>query len=129
MLELGFAGFLLAHAGVHASFLAPHPPAKKGAPAWPFDTNRSWLLSPLGAGRNSLRVLVVALVAVIIAGYAIAALGLLGIVSGDVTMASVALASTASLGLLGLFFHPWLTIGLIIDVVLLWIALTRPISV
>ena|SRR5690349_14386985 len=128
MLELGFAGFLLAHAGVHASFLAPRPPAKEGAPAWPFDSSRSWLLTPLGVGAHALRLLVLALVAVTIGGYALCAIGILGLLPAELATASLVLASTASLGLLAIFFHPWLIIGVLIDAALVFVALTGTLS-
>jgi hypothetical protein len=125
MLEIGFAGLLLAHAGIHASFLAPRPPAQPGAPAWPFDATRSWLLSPLGINARTLRILGLALVGLTLAGYALAALGVVGLLPAAVTAPSVMVASLASLALLGVFFHPWLVVGVLIDIVLVWVALTR----
>jgi hypothetical protein len=37
--------------------------------------------------------------------------------------AGVAVGAIASLALLVLFFHPWLVLGVVIDVVLLWAVL------
>jgi hypothetical protein len=125
MLELGFAGFLLAHGGIHASFLAPRPPAKEGGPAWPFEVTHSWLLTPLGLSARVLRSLAIALVALTLCGYALAALGILGFLSSDLTAIAVTVASLSSILLLFLFFHPWLIVGVAIDLALIWIAMTR----
>ena len=42
------AGFLLAHAAIHVAFIAPPPPATADGPAWPFTTDRAWLVTRLG---------------------------------------------------------------------------------
>ena len=54
--------------------------------------------------------------------HALAAIVALGILDG-LWVLVVCLAAGASLVLLGLFYRPWLTIGLVIDVVLLWAVL------
>ena len=117
------AGLLLAHAGVHAGFVSRRPPDKPGAPSWPFDIGRSWLLGPLGAPVTAVRVMGVALVAATIGGFALAALATLGILPAGAWGALVVVGSIASLILMLVFFHPWLVIGVAIDVLLLWVAL------
>jgi sterol desaturase/sphingolipid hydroxylase (fatty acid hydroxylase superfamily) len=117
------AGFLCAHAAIHAAFVSPRPPAKPGAPPWPFDLGRSWVLSRLHAPGSVARVLGVALVAVTIGGYALAAVATIGILPTSTWDAAVAIGSAASLALLLLFFHPWLVVGVAVDVLLLWVAL------
>jgi len=112
--------FLLAHAGIHASFVSPRPAATAGGPAWPFDLGRSWLLSPLGAGSELTRPLGLALLAVTLAGFAVAALSALGIGPASLWVPSVIVGGVASIALLGLFFHPWLALGVAIDIVLIW---------
>jgi len=74
------AGLLLAHAAIHVAFVAPPPPATADGPAWPFATDRSWLVTRLGLDPALMRGLALALVAVTIAGYALAALAALGVV-------------------------------------------------
>jgi hypothetical protein len=69
------------------------------------------------------RVLGVGLVAVTIGGYTLAALATMGILPASTWDAAVAVGSAASLALLLLFFHPWLIVGVAIDVMLLWVAL------
>jgi hypothetical protein len=115
------AAFLLAHGVIHAAFLAPRPPATAGGPPWPFELGRSWLLTPLGLGRETGRILGVALVAVTIAAFAAAA----GAVAGFVPLTLWAPASIAgaiaSIVLLLVFFHPWLALGAVIDLGLIWV--------
>lgn len=71
--RLVVAGLLLAHAAIHAAFVAPRPPATAGGPAWPFDLGHSWILGPLGLDAEVGRVLGLALIAVTLGGFALAA--------------------------------------------------------
>ena len=121
--RLLIAGLLLAHGAMHAGFVSKRPPQKPGAPPWPFDLGRSWLLTRLGTQAGTVRVLGLALVAATIGGYALAALATLGILPDDAWGATVAVGSIASLALLIVGFHPWLVAGIAIDLVLLWVAL------
>jgi hypothetical protein len=69
------------------------------------------------------RILGIALVAVTIGGFALAALATLGILPAGAWGATVAVGSLASLALLIVGFHRWLFVGIAIDLVLLWVAL------
>lgn len=122
LVKLAVAGFLLAHAAIHAGFVSPRPPVTAGGPEWPFEL-RSWLLGPAGLDADTARVLGMALVALTIAGFALAAVTALGIAPSGLWPASVAIGAVASIALLGLFFHPWLVLGIAIDVALLWAVL------
>jgi hypothetical protein len=117
------AGFLLAHAAIHLAFIAPAPPATADGPAWPFTTNDSWLLGQIGLGPAGTRVLAGALVAVTLVALGIAALAGLGVVPAGLWVPALTAGSVASLGLLAAFFHPWLGLGVAIDVGLLWVGL------
>lgn len=117
------AAFLLAHGALHASFLAPPPPAAPGGPTWPFDLASSWLLSPFGVPDTALRLLGIALIAVTIAAFGLAALAALGVLPSTLFVPATAAGAIASLALLIVFFHPWLVIGVAIDVGLLWAVL------
>ena len=64
--------------------------------------------------------LALALVAATIAGYALAALTALGVLPTAIWPAAIAIGSVASLGLLAACFHPWLLLGVVIDLALLW---------
>jgi hypothetical protein len=121
--RLLLTGFLLAHALIHLGFISPAPRATAGGPAWPFVMDRSWVLAPLGLGPDTARVLGTALVALTIAGFAVAALVALGILPGALWAPSVAVGAGASMAVLVLFFHPWLILGVGIDLGLLWVVL------
>ena len=121
--RLVFAGFLLGHAMIHGAFLSRRPPATPGGPPWPFDLGHSWLLDRLGAGPRVNRLVGTALVAATIAGFALAALAALGVGPAVLWPAGIAIGAVGSLGVLVLFFHPWLLLGVAIDLVLLWAAL------
>jgi len=121
--RLLIAGFVLAHALVHAAYLAPRPPVTAGGPAWPFELNGSWLLGRLGLDGELGRILGIALVALTIGGFALAALAAAGIAPAGTWAAGIAVGAVASLGVLVLFFHPWLVLGVAIDLGLLWVAL------
>ena len=115
--RLALAAFLLAHAAIHAGFLS-RPPVTAGGPAWPFSLDASWLL---GSTTPEVRRMVgVALVAATIGGFALAALGAFGILAGWAWPVGIAVGAVASLAALVLFFHPWLVLGVAIDLVLLW---------
>jgi hypothetical protein len=122
-LGLFVAGFLLAHALIHVAFLTPPPPATADGPTWPFATDRSWLVRRSGLDPGLLHILAASLVAVTVAGFAMAALVLLGVLPVDLWPAAIAIGATASLGLLVACFHPWLVLGVVIDVALLWASL------
>jgi hypothetical protein len=120
MLEaLLLAGMLLAHGLIHVGFVSARPPATADGPRWPFTTERSWLLDRLGTPGEVARSLALALVALTVASFALAAIVALAAVPGLWT-ASIAIGSVASLVLLIVFFDPWLVIGIGIDAVLLW---------
>ena len=118
------ASFLLAHAAIHLAFVAPSPPVTADGPAWPFTTNDSWLLQRLGLHLTAMRVVAGALVASTLVALLIAALAALGVVPAGLWVPAVTVGAVASLGLLIAFFHPWLGLGIAIDVGLLWAGLS-----
>jgi hypothetical protein len=115
--------FLVAHGLIHASFVSPRPPATAGGPAWPFDLGHSWALSPLGLEGDAGRLLGVALIGLTLVGFVVAAGGAVGILGSNLFVPGVVVGSVASLVLLVAFFHPWLVLGVAIDVALLWVVL------
>jgi hypothetical protein len=118
--RLFFAGFLLDHGAIHASFLSPRPPATPGGPAWPFELARSWVLTPFGVQPETARLLGMALVAATVGAFALAALATAGLLPSELWEPASAAGAVASVALLVLFFHPWLVLGLAIDLGLLW---------
>lgn len=118
-----FAAFLLAHAAVHGSFMAPRPPATSGGPTWPFELGKSWVLGPLGLDSEATRMVGMALMALTFGAFALAALVSAGFVPSALWQATVTVGAIASIALLGLFFSPWFVVGVGIDLVLLWAVL------
>ena len=120
VVRLAIAGFLLAHAAIHIGFISPRPPVPAGGPAWPFDVSHSWILGSLGVDAETSRVLAIALIAVIVGGFALAGIAYVGIAPAGLWPIAVTIGGVASIAVLVLFFHPWLLLGIAIDVVLLW---------
>jgi len=116
-------GFLLAHAAIHLGFLSPRPATTAGAPAWPFELAHSRPLAALGLDPGVARGVGRGLVAVTLGGFAVAAIGALGILPRDAWFAAASVGAIASASLLLLYFHPWLVLGVAIDVALLWVVL------
>jgi hypothetical protein len=119
LLKLILAAFLFAHGMIHMSYLMPRPPATASGPSWPFALDRSWVLSPLGVASGAMRVMGLALALVTVAAFTVAAASVLGVVPQPLWTAAVAVGAASSLGLLVVFFHPWLVVGLLIDLALL----------
>jgi hypothetical protein len=117
------AGLLLAHGLIHASYLSPRPPATAGGPEWPFELGRSRLVAALGYRGPIPRALGVALVAVTLAGFCLAALATIGVAPAALWPVGVTVGAVASLAVLLVFFHPWLTLGVAIDALLLYAVL------
>jgi hypothetical protein len=121
--RLFLAAFLLAHGAIHASFLSPRPPATASGPTWPFELARSWLLTPLGVQPQTMRLLGMGLVAATIATFALSALATAGVIPAELWGPVSIAAAVASVVLLVLFFQPWLVLGVVIDLALLWAVL------
>lgn len=115
--RLLLAGFLVAHAAIHVAFLAPRPQTAAAGPPWPFELGRSWLLDRIDP--RGVRPMGTALVAVTIGGLVLAGAAVLGFVPGSIGVAAVMVGATGSLALLLLFFHPWLVLGVAIDLALI----------
>ena len=114
------AAFLLAHAAIHVSFLAPRPPVTAGGPAWPFELERSWILRSLGLDPQSTRLLGIALIAATLGAFALAAVAAIGLGADALWQPTVAVGAIASLAILVIYFNPWFVVGIGIDLVLLW---------
>ena len=71
-------------------------------------------------GSDTTRPLALALVATTIAGFVLAALSVIGVVPAGVWLPAIAIGSISSMGLLVACFHPWLALGIGIDVALIW---------
>jgi hypothetical protein len=123
LVQLLVAAFLLGHAALHIAFIAPAPPATADGPAWPFTTADSWLFTRIGVPSETARLVAIALVAATIAGFALAAIVALGFLPEAIWVPAILVGAVASLGLLVTCFHPWLALGVVIDVALIWACL------
>jgi hypothetical protein len=119
--KLLLSAFFMAHAAIHFGFISPAPAPAAGAPPWPFDLTRSWLLTSLGMDASVTRALGVGLLLVLSLGYAAATLVMMGVLPERLFAAGIIVGAIASLMLLGLFFHPWLVLGAVIDIALLYL--------
>lgn len=117
------AAFLAAHGLIHVSYLAPAPPRTAGGPEWPFEVTHSWLVTSLGLDVAAVRPLATVLVVVTIAALLGAAAVTLGWLLSSLWLPLLVVGTVASLVTLCLFFHPWLVVGIAIDLVLLWATL------
>ncbi len=114
------AAFLVGHALIHAGFLAPRPTATAGGPQWPFELDRSWILETFSIDRTVTRGIGLAAIAATVVGFALSALATFGVGPVELWAAGIAVGATGSLLALLLFFHPWLVVGVGIDLGLLW---------
>ncbi|MDQ3662096.1 MAG: hypothetical protein M3454_13780 [Actinomycetota bacterium] len=117
MARLLLAGFLIAHGLIHAAIYAiPKDPDK---PA-PFDPSHSWAFAAVHVAERPARtfgVRVPWLTALLFAGAGIALL-----VHSSVWVSIAVCAAAIGLLLKGLFFHPWLILGVLIDIGVVWAA-------
>jgi hypothetical protein len=121
-LKIIIALFLVAHGLVHYS-LTTVPISAPGAlrtPFWPGwwrdNIDPLWPASRLGLPPAFVRLLGSALWLAATVGFALAGLGLLGIPGLHAAWQGFAIfASTASLILLALFWHPWLVMGVVLS--------------
>jgi hypothetical protein len=117
------AGLLLAHGWVHVMFVFPAPEtatATAGGLAYPFDMGRSWLISA-GAEPGMIRSLGIVVMALTLAGFALAALATMGWLVPAGWWAGLVLASAAASSLmLVIFFSPALLLGFAINAAL-WV--------
>jgi len=123
-MKLVLAAFLAAHALIHASYLTPAPLRTAGGPEWPFELTRSWLVTALQLDPALARMLGIGLAGSTVAILVAAALATAGwIVPSQLWPALIVAGSACSLLTLALFFHPWLQLGVGIDIALLWAVL------
>jgi hypothetical protein len=111
--------FLIAHGLVHAGLAAAPIPGDPDSNPGAFFTSpqRSWLLSKLGINPSMVQWIGIGLVALATLGFILAGLGVFGVPGLDEIWRTTAVISAAlSLLLLVLFWHPWLIVGVLIDI-------------
>lgn len=108
---------LIAHGLVHLMWFAPNDD-----PGWPFRLDRSWLIS-----EATRKPVAVALVALIVAGFALLGLAVWGVPGLVSFWPGLAIAAAVvSLAALVLFWDRQLVWGAAIDVAIIAVALWRP---
>lgn len=130
-MKLLLAAFIAAHALIHASYLTPAPSRTAGGPEWPFELTRSWLVTALQIDPGVVRLLGVSLASLTVVLVLAAALATAGWIPAGMWPALTLAGAVASLLTLGLFFHPWLILGVAIDAALVWAVLAgwRPFTI
>lgn len=122
MVKILFGLFLIAHGLVHAGLAAapiPNDPESKPG-AFFTAASRSWLLPQLGLGGSAIQWIGIVLVILSTVGFVLAGLGVLGVPGlNTIWRAVTVISSCLSLLLLILFWHPWLIVGVLIDIGLL----------
>lgn len=113
---------LIAHGLVHAGLAAaPNPDVPDSKPGTFFTSpERSLLLPNLGLSAAAVRWIGIVLVALATLGFVLAGLGVFGVPGLNEIWRTLAVASSVvSLLLLILFWHLWLIVGVLIDIVIL----------
>lgn len=114
--------FLIAHGLVHAGLAAAPDPKDPEEKAGAFFTSakRSWLLPKFGLSPAMIQWIGIGLVSLATLGFVLAGLGVFGVAGLDTIWRTIAIISAAtSLLLLILFWHRWLVVGVLIDLVIL----------
>jgi len=119
MLKTALAIFIIAHGLVHAILaVAPNPADPNAKPLAFFTaTERSWLLPQLGLNSVTIQWVGIILIALSTMGFILAGLGIFGVAGLSIIWRTVAIISAGfSLLLLITFWHPWLPVGVLIDI-------------
>jgi len=113
-----FGLFLIAHAVAHGGLAAapiPDDPDPKPG-AFFSEVSRSWLFQKLDLDAEIVRKTGIFLVILTVLGYILAGLGGLGVPGlNKIWTTTAGLSAGSSLILLILFWHPWLIVGVLID--------------
>ena len=114
MIRLVTGLFLIAHGLVHLLYLAPRPETD---PNYPFVPEERWLARAIGLQPSTAKAIAGALAVACAIAFVIAGISLLA--SAEVWEPAAVVASLISLVLMLLFFHPWLMLGIAIDVAII----------
>ncbi len=119
MLKTAPAFFLIAHGLVHAVLAAAPNPADPNAKPGSFFTamERSWLLPQLGLNASIIQWISIILVVLSTLGFVLAGLGIFSVAGLSMVWRTIIVVSACvSLILLILFWHPWLPVGMLINI-------------
>ena len=121
-MKIALSIFIIAHGLVHAILaIAPNPADPDAKPGAFFTSmQRSWLLPQLGLDAAAIQWIGLLLVTLSTLGFILAGLGIFGMTGLSAIWQTVAIVSSiVSIILLILFWHPWLPVGVGIDVLVL----------
>lgn len=106
------AAFLVSHGLVHLAIWLPHPDPNVDRPL-PFQPDHSALLSAVAAPVAEIHRIAVGGAVAVAVGFVLAA----GVIAAGAPGAATVTALAAGLGLVqkAVFFHPWLSLGVLID--------------
>lgn len=119
MLRTYFGLFLIAHAVAHAGLAAAPTPGDPDPKPGAFFTGvtRSWLFQKFGLDPGYVRLVGIILVALSTLGFVLSGMGTLGVPGlSEIWQAAAGFSAAVSLILLILFWHPWLVVGVLIDI-------------
>jgi hypothetical protein len=119
MLKTALAIFIILHGLVHTILAIAPNPADPGAKPGAFftATERSWLLPQFGLNATTIQWIGIILVVLSTLGFILAGLGVFGVAGLGTIWRTIAIISAIiSLLLLIIFWHPWLPIGVLIDI-------------
>jgi len=122
MLKIVLGILIIAHGFVHAILaVAPNPADANAKPGAFFTTaERSWLLPQLSLSASAVQWIGIILVVLSTLGFVLAGLGVFGIAGISAIWRTMAVISSCiSLVLLIVFWHPWLPVGVLIDIAIL----------
>ena len=105
---------LIAHGLVHLLYLMPRP---EDDPSYPFVPETRWSAKLVGVEPSTAKTVAASLAVAVAAVLLVSGIALFA--DADIWKVAAATGSLLSLALLLLFFHPWLTIGVAIDVAIL----------
>lgn len=123
MINILVVAFLLAHGLVHFAVWLPHPEPDPAKPA-PFAPDHSAVLTKTSVPRATTRKLSTTLAVAAGAGFLLA--GLAVALDADWAVPMAVVASLLGLGLKALFFNPWLLVGVLLDLGVLFGAAAWP---
>ena len=122
MFTAALSTFLLVHGLVHLAIWIPHPDSETGKPP-PFVPDHSTLLTATRVPEEATHQLSIALAAGSAVGFVLTGVGVA--LSADWAVPMAIASALLGLCLNGVFFHPWLIIGVLLDLTVLSAAILQ----
>lgn len=113
-MKILLGAFIIAHGLIHLSYLAPKPED----PKYPFYFDRSWFAHMVGAAAQPIGITLMILTVILLSLAGLGIWGTLGL--SAITKELILGGMGTSLLTLLLFWHPWLVLGMMIDIAFLF---------